>query len=232
MSTDIPYSSCWDVRNKFPIAPNGVYTLENDEGDTYCVYCEFFPSHIYTYIAPTDLTTINLDDLYNNRKEVMIRHQRISGDQFEAKIEQIQEYEDRDISIQYNSNVDYNGIINTMLGPYLYIGLLPIADITHQDDTQGYSVNGIDYTFTNCDGNENSYFALLFNADENSFGNTGGNNIFIRRWKDNAIAVSSNDELPDKFFSLYEIHFGGCGGLLTTPLLADVTGISIGIRYG
>ena len=67
------------------------------------------------------------------------------------------------MSFQFNAHVGYNPPINDKLKPYVYIGLLPTAGIYHAGDTQGYSVNGNDVTFVNCDGNPNSYCVFEFN---------------------------------------------------------------------
>ena len=211
---------------------SGIFLLENDEGEAFKVYCDFYPSHIYTYIAPTCLTSIDVSRLYNNQQEVLIRHKLNDGTQLEAKIEQINDYKARFLFIQYNNNSGYRSIVNAQAGPYLYLGLLPIDNITHLNDTQGYSVNGIDYTFTNCDGNPNSYFVLLFNKNGSNFTRPGGANVFMRRWKDQAAVVAPENELPDDFFSQFEMHFGGCGGFLTSDALSDLFGVTIGLRYG
>ena len=211
---------------------SGVFFLENDEGEAFKVYCDFYSTHIYTYIAPTCLTSIDVSRLYNNQQEVLIRHKLNDGTQLEAKIEQINDYKARFLFIQYNDNSGYNDTQNSLTGPYLYLGLLPIDGITHLRDTQGYSVNGIDYTFINCDGNQNSYIALLYNKNGSDFTRIGGTNVFITRWKDQAAVVAPEDELPDDFFSQFEIHFGGCGGFLTSDALSDLFGVTIGLRYG
>ena len=118
------------------------------------------------------------------------------------------------------------------MGPYLYVGFLPIDSIQHLGDTQGYSVNGIDYPFTNSDGNPNSYFVQLFNQNGSDFTSTGGANTFMTRWLDEAVLVAPEEELPADFFSQFEMHFGGSGGFMTSAVLQDLVGISIGLRYG
>jgi len=70
-------------------------------------------------------------------------------------------------------------------------------------------VNGQRLTFTNCDGNPNSYVALFPNVrgstPQSSYGGGGIYSQII-----NAIRLSSVS-LPISYFMFWETHWGGCG---------------------
>ena len=231
-----PHSSCLDVVKKVPDANNGAYTLQNSAQETYEVWCEFYNSHIYTYISPTSvisMNSLNIDDLYNNYSEVLIRHLNKQGIQREVRYGQIAKYRKIDMSIQYNSSIGYNPIRNMKMSPYLYVGLLLAkTKEDHQNDKQGYSVNGEDHTFKNCDGNANNYFALLYNKAKAPYNKYYPRVSYMEKWITGAVTVPAGRYLPEYFFTQFEMHMGGCGGYITLEHLPELTGVTIGLRYG
>jgi len=86
------------------------------------------------------------------------------------------------------------------------ITFIPRPDSNNQGQTQGLRSNGQDLTFTNCDGNGNSYI---------EFWHTGLNYVWNQdyrislQWRDSKIASPST--VPDDYFTYTAIHVGGCG---------------------
>merc|ERR1712137_36621 len=123
------------------------------------------------------------------------------------------------------------GIQNQQMGPYIYAGLLPIEGIEHRGDTQGFSANGVDKTFTNCDGNPNSYFAVLFNADnKRPTRKRVVGKSFMSGWITESTPVDNARYLLEEYFSFFEMHCGGCGGYITLRDFPELTGVSMGLR--
>lgn len=223
-------SSCMDLfRNG--ITSSGVYTLYH-QMQTFIVFCLFKKEGGYTFIYPEILIEVDINSLSNDNSHVLIRHRRTNGVQYESRIEQITRYQSRPISVQYNSHVAYQGPVNSLMTPYIYVGLTPeILDNgrNHKGDTQGYRSNGQDVTFVNCDGNPNGYFAFLFN--HNSVAPSSWYSpALARQWVDTAIKVT-DEVIPDKFLSFFELHFGGCGVFASTDRIQDVTGAAVGIPF-
>ncbi|XP_060553893.1 uncharacterized protein LOC132714967 [Ruditapes philippinarum] len=224
--------SCADVYTSDLTRTSGEYTISNRQGQTYHVYCEIHDGYGYTYVSPATSVPVNIADLVkgSNNSHVLIRDLRTNGKQYVAWLEQISRLASTPLSIQYNAHANYNGILNANMAPYIYVGFTPAAKI-HMGEVHGYRVNGHDVTYTNCDGNPNSYFALLFNKNKNAVTNYGSDSTLIHQWVDAANEVPPSENIPISYFSEYETHFGGCGGFATTHVIPHVQGAALGIRY-
>jgi len=98
-------------------------------------------------------------------------------------------------------------------------------------------VNGVDVTFTNCDGHPNSYFALFTDYGELSPStNAFKNNFPVCRSLFTALKPTpSTRAMPIYFFLFMETHWGGCGCYTQTDGRASINGIvnaAIGFRWG
>ena len=109
--------------------------------------------------------TINLANLYTDTSHVLIRDVRTDGHQYVSRVEQLAAYKQYKLSFQFNSQVGYAAPQNVKMVPYIYVGFLPAAAARRAGMIQGYRVNGVDYTFRNCDANPNSYFVFLKNKN-------------------------------------------------------------------
>ncbi|XP_053396683.1 uncharacterized protein LOC123552744 isoform X1 [Mercenaria mercenaria] len=213
--------------------PSGPYTFANANGETFTVYCLFKSGYGYTFIAADISVDPNLAQLFTEKTEVLIRHKRQNGSQYDATAAQISRYSSKNLGVLYNSHTGYNEMRNGHMTPYLYVGFVPKAGVDHYHDTQGWKVQGTDYTFKNCDGNPNSYFSLLYNSQDKAYRNySHGKTDLLHVWYDYASAANSRDYIPDAFFTdQFEIHFGGCGGYQTSTSFPDVVGVTIGLRF-
>lgn len=198
----------------------------------FIVYCLINEGGGYTFISPETYMNVNINHLSNDNSHVIIRHRRTTGLQYESRIEQISRYKTRPVSVQYNAHNGYTGIVNSMMTPYIFVGLTPVNlhDRNHRGDKQGYRSNGKDITFVNCDGNPNGYFAFLFNHNKVSVSGKGQSPAISRKWIDTSARVAG-DRVPDKFFAFFELHFGGCGAYATPNHFVDVSGAAVGIPY-
>ena len=224
--------SCADIYKSNVSSVRGEYTIYNNNGQSFSVYCVFYSGYGYTYISPDVNVDVDIDNLYTDPKHVLIRDLRTDGTQYEAKIEQITSFEQTPLSIQYNSHTGYAATQNPTMTPYVYLGLIPLAMIK-RGQTEGYKMNGQDITFGNCDGNGNSYFAFLFNqnnATPSSYHQTAS--TLQKIWANGADLLAQSDYIPDNYFSFFEMHFGGCGSYGTPQHINFVKGAALGLRYG
>ncbi|XP_060607592.1 uncharacterized protein LOC132759768 [Ruditapes philippinarum] len=226
--------TCAEVYSSTSSHPSsGTYTLANAQGQPFRVYCLFKSGYGYAFISNTINVDPNLAQLFTQKTEILIRHKRTNGQQYDATVAQITRYSSKNLGILYNSYSGYNVIRNSHMTPYLYVGFVPKAGVSHYHDTQGWRVQGRDFTFRNCDGNPNSYFTLLYNSQRKAYGSySHGKTDLLHVWYDYATATSTADYIPDEFFaSQFEIHFGGCGGYQTSTSFSGVAGASIGLKF-
>lgn len=131
--------SCADIYTADITRTRGVYTIYNRQGQSYKVYCDIHNGYGYTYISPSTTVTVNIADLVqgSNNSHVLIRDLRTNGKQYIATIQQLSRDASVPLSIQYNAHVQYNGILNSKMSPYLYIGFAPVSKI-HKGEVHGY----------------------------------------------------------------------------------------------
>ena len=212
---------------------SGIFTLSNANDQPFRVYCLFKGDYGYTFLSSDINVYPNLSQLFTEKTEVLIRHKRLNDQQYEATAAQITRYASKNLGLMYNSYSGYNEMRNGHMTPYLYLGFVPKSGVSHYQDTQGWRIQGKDYTFTNCDGTPNSYFTLLYNSQNETYASSSfGKTSLLHVWYDYASATNSTDYIPDEFFATqFEIHFGGCGGYQTSTSFNDVAGASIGLRF-
>ena len=220
--------SCMEIARKI-WTTSGIYTLVNRRNQPFKVYCHIDKEDGYTVLSP-ETYDVDIADLYNVYQRVTIIHRKSSGRQYGTTIRQLARYGTRRISVQFNSHQGHKGIVNTGLGPYIYVGLTPMR-VKQERSQQGYSANGVDASFTNCDGNPNGYFAFLFNHEKNAEYKGTPSWAVANQWIDQAKASNKAHELPDEFFTQFELHFGGCGALAQTRNFRDVTGAALALHY-
>ncbi|KAL4233968.1 hypothetical protein ACF0H5_005623 [Mactra antiquata] len=210
------------------ITSSGVYELYF-KNQPFTVFCLMMEKHGYTFISPETYMKVDINKLSNDKGHVIIRHRRTNGHQYHTRIEQLSRYTNRDISVQYESHVGYQGMKNSKLSPYIYIGINPLGG-SQRGQRQGYRSNGKNIEFTNCDGNPNGYFVFLFNHAEVPLHNHGYSPAIARQWIDTSTLVTT-DKIPIKFMSKFELHFGGCGAYATSDHFGDVIKAAVGIPY-
>ena len=214
---------------------SGVYTLNPGV----VVYCDFDSEYgsVFTYISPSTKSITDISSLYNVHSLVVLRHLRENRKQYTAKVEQISAFDGVPLSVKFNSNVGYNGPINTQMGPFIHLGIVPAASITARVTQQGWSIQGTDYTFTNCDVNPSSYFVFLLNEANASYITTSTGDVLIEpvgsAWVTQAI--NANVDIPSNFFVKdYELHFGGCGARLYGSYMytgvGQIKGVALGLK--
>lgn len=164
----------------------------------------------------------------------MLRHKDVSGTQKEVRVEQLTQYEDQStLGFFFKSTPGYAPPQSASSFSYIYLGFLPISISGNiiVNKVQGYKAGGIEFIFTNCDGNANSYIAFYFNVNDHSMLHNGGGGLFSNGWLTSAVSLAPSDYMPDRFYFANEMHMGGCGTLSTTRNLGGILG-SLGLPFG
>ncbi|XP_052234811.1 uncharacterized protein LOC127847153 [Dreissena polymorpha] len=143
---------------------SGLYQINRGKMNFH-IYCDYGNGDGYVYVSPSVPSDVDLNmaSLSDDSSLVKVIHRRHDGKQSEATIKQITAFNTLPVSVQFNKNDGYTGILNAAMGPYVFTGFIPLFHNV-KGGVQGWKVNGKEFTFTNCDGNPNSYFAVLFNA--------------------------------------------------------------------
>ncbi|XP_060598227.1 laminin subunit alpha-1-like [Ruditapes philippinarum] len=232
---EIALRGCDDLQPEDRV--NGEYVIYNSQDEPYKVYCEFHASYGYTFILKENAGKADLNRLWSYYTEVLVRHLRSNGHQYDTTMEQAGSYSALvpNLSIQYNTNVAYETPVNSAtMGPYLYLGFLPTA-FASSPTIQGYRANGTDYTFSNCDDTPNSYLAFFVNPNNNDPTDKHLSCCYtplMRYWIEDAANQASN-YIPWDYFYQFEMSMGGCSGYAINGYntLVDIVGATLGFRF-
>lgn len=198
----------------------------------FIVYCEFHDRFGYTYVSRYAGVRINIDDLLTSKEHVKVRHVLQNGTQIETVLENIELYKNLSLGIFYNRHNGYAAPqYDTDLAPYLYVGFLPLSKASNKT-IQGYRAANTDFTFINCDANPNSYFVFYFNPQKDNRYTVGNISTgLVSRWITVGTTIPKGDIMPPEFYFDYEIHMGGCGGLVFRHQQDNQDGAALGLRF-
>ena len=192
---------------------SGLYKIVLTNG-IFKVYCEMdINGGVYTFTSKNTLSRIqqsDIDSIFTDKSHVLLRLLKPDNSQ---PYTIIQQYIDTGgLSVQLNTFVNYTRPKNHALSDYLFLGLLPKKD-SRRGQVEGLKSNGVDVTFTNCDGNANNYFAFYSAEVDNhqDVAACGITNLDDTKWRGSAIHPNTSSIMPHEFFMLTELHFGGCG---------------------
>ena len=100
---------------------------------------------------------------------------------------------------------------------YILLGIIPTYAAGRRS-IQGFKSNGHIIQFQNCDANPNSYFAFMPNHNHQTPSTYHSHNLIDEKvgvgvdWRSKAIPITHpHRTMPNEFFFLTELHFGGCG---------------------
>ena len=155
--------------------------------------------------------------LFKDKKNVLLKlKKKVDGSEWYTLIQPHPNYADIDFGVLVNNFSGYTKPKNAFMQKYIFFGILP-KSMANKKTTQGFRSNGIIVQFGNCDANPNSFFALFPNHHHQLPYGHGETSVFENsgiavNWRSHAKAVSSGSlKMPNKFFFLTELHFGGCG---------------------
>lgn len=211
-----------------PNTASGVYKIQPLPNiEPILVYCEMSTGVIGQHnrhfnFLPRSITRRRdaqqiVNALFTDRKNVLIKLQK-KGDRSEAYtlIEPHPSFTNVQFGLLVNSHSGYTEPQNSFMRDYLFFGILP-ASIARQRNLQGFISNGKLIQFRNCDANPNSLFAFMPNHDLQTPSKYHPKLVYEGRgvavdWRATAKKITSPDRMmPNDYFFLTELHFGGCG---------------------
>ena len=156
--------------------------------------------------------------LFKDKRNVLLKLQKkADGSETYTLIEPHPHYANTDFGVLVNSYSGYTQPKNEFMKDFILLGILP-ASVAKQRNTQGFRSNGAVVQFRNCDGNPNSLFAFIPNHNHQTPFGHGTTSVyenygFAVNWRSHAIPITNaaDQMMPNKFFFLTELHFGGCG---------------------
>ncbi|KAL3869528.1 hypothetical protein ACJMK2_042197 [Sinanodonta woodiana] len=230
-----PESSCQQIYKNSVARVSGEYQLCTPTRINIDVFCDFYDGYGYTYVSSESLGVLQtLSGLYTNKTNVVVRHRHTNGTQRGVEIAPLSEFTNTyPLSVQLSHADGFKTPLNAAMQPYIYIGFLP-ESYAKSTTKQGYQVGGVDYTFTNCDSNPNSYLALFTNPSNgplNDYYTRCCMSDLVSAWITKATVTPLPHYLPKKYFYDFEMHMGGCGGYVSTGSFPTVTGAAVGFKF-
>ena len=218
------YRSCQEIQDYAPGAVSDVYEIHPlPNAEPIEVYCEIaIKGGSFTFL-PRSLTRrpdaqqiVNV--LFKDKKNVLLKLQKkVDRSEYYTLIQPLSSFANTDFGILINRFTSYTQPRNNFMKEYIFFGIIP-ASAARNKNSQGFKSNGHPIKFKNCDSNPNSLFTFLPNHDLQTPSDYSGSNLRYEKdgvavdWRSKAIPITNPDRMmPNKFFFLTELHFGGCG---------------------
>ena len=227
-----------DILNNHPAAESGVYIYKDPSGNDVTIFCDFYGSDGYTFFSSASLANLSsLEPHFTTTSEAVIRHFRSDGSQTEATMEILTRYRNQyNLTFLLNEEFDIDGSYENTTKkytaePYLTLGFVPRSFGDKQGTLQGYSVNGVDIEFNNCDTNPSNsikfYMEPLLHEDSSSCCGSSIKNA----WYDttNTHVIDPSRHLPSDFSFRYMVLMGGCGAFWTYEHFE--MGVALGFKF-
>ena len=203
--------------------PSGEYSVFLGAPRT--VYCDnSLAGGGWMFIKPSDfqaLASFDLDKWRTDKGKALIHLSGSYGKGY-TLIQQLAAYAVHPLSVTVASSASGS----STAGYNLKLVMVPKSVATAQT-TQGFSSNGKELTFFNCDSNPNSYFEFFAPGGGYDF---AAAYALTTAWLGSKIAGGT---LPASYFSKAAMHDGGCGAHNTSSYWVSVDGTSaaaLGIR--
>ena len=167
--------------------------------------------------------------LFKDRTQVLLRFQKKDGLQPFTLIKQLPSQSGKPLTVLKGSYTGFSKPVNSIMGEYIFLGISPYST--------GFVSNKKEITYKLCGKYPtNSYFAFFPNHREVPINRYHSNNLVYERsglavnWRGTGIPSYGHRQLPNDFFFLTEMYFGGCGCYTTSDRWTDAFGTAIGLR--
>lgn len=206
------------------------------------VYCELETEGGGFTFLPGSLTLRSdvqqiINALFKDRKNVLLMlRKQVDWTESYTLIQPHPNFVNTDFGVLINSYSGYTAPENKFMRNYIFLGIIP-ASAAKSKRNQGFRSNGNVIQFYNCDANPNSLFAFMPNfylqspssyASHSSYEDKG----LAVNWCSKGISITYRDRMPNKFYFLTELHFGGCGCYTSSNRWKDgFNAAAIGIRW-
>lgn len=235
------HTSCKQIKHLYSRASNGVYVIKPLPGSIpMVVYCEMTIAGGGFTFLPRSLTTRSdaqkvINALFTERYNVLLKLQHRG--QHKESYTQITPYWGYHFGVRVNSYTGYTRPMNSHMHDYILFGVIP-RSAAAKKSYQGFTSNYRRVKFWNCDGNPNSLFAFLPNHYHQVPSTYHFSNLVYERqgvavdWRKTARPIQHPVRtMPNEFFFLTELHFGGCGCYTSSDRWKDgYQATAIGLR--
>lgn len=236
-------TSCKQIKQLNSRATSRLYTIQPVPYlSPLMVYCEMAISGGgYTFL-PRGLTrrrdaNLIVNALFTERKNVLLKLQQFWGHKESyTLITPLHHYKHYNFGVRVNSYTGYTPPVNRFMHDYILLGIIP-KHVAAQRSIQGFTSNGHTVQFKNCDSNPNSLFAFLPNhRHQTPSSYLASNPVYERQgvavvWRKTAFPIHHPVRvMPNEFFFLTELHFGGCGTYTSSDRWKDYRATAIGLR--
>ena len=215
-------SDCYNLR--FQNAPSGMYYIQPLGPNTQPirVYCEMTIGGGGFTFLPRSLTRTSsasriVRALFRDRYNVLLKLKKKSGSESYTLIQPHPHFPNTGFGVLVNSFHGYTRPLNAFMKEYIFLGIIP-AYAARRRSIQGFKSNGHIIQFRNCDANPNSYFAFMPNHNRQTPSSYHSGNLIYEKvrvgvdWRSKAVPITNPVRtMPNEFFFLTELHFGGCG---------------------
>ncbi len=217
-----------------------IYPLPNAEAIE--VYCELeIEGGGFTFL-PGSLTLRSdsqqiVNALFKDKKNVLLKlKKKVDRSESYTLIQPHPNFAETDFGVLVNSFSGYTEPRSQFMKNYIFLGIIP-ASAARSRSYQGFRSNEDVIQFYNCDANPNSLFAFMPNYNLQTPSNHALNSRYedlgvAVNWRSKGIPIPNPDlMMPNKFFFLTEVHFGGCGCYSSSNRWKDgFNATAIGIR--
>ena len=205
------------------------------------VYCELETEGGGFTFLPGSLTLRSdaqqiVNVLFKDKKNVLLMlRKQVDRTESYTLIQPHPDFANTDFGVLINSYSGYTAPKNKFMKNYIFLGIIP-ASAAKSKSNQGFKSNGNVVQFNNCDANPNSLFAFMpnfnFQAPSSYASNLGFEDQGLAvNWRLKGISIKSRNRMPNKFYFLTELHFGGCGCYTSSNRWKDgFNATAIGIR--
>ena len=212
---------CYSLR--YWNAPSGMYYIQPLGPYTrpIRVYCEMaIHGGGFTFL-PRSLTRTPfransiVRALFRDKYNVLLKLKKNSGGESYTLIQPHPHFANTEFGLLVNRFQGYTRPMNAFMNDYILLGIIPASAARHRS-IQGFKSNGHIIQFKNGDANPNSLFAFMPNHNRQTPSNYGASwHIYETSrvavdWRSKAISIPGRT-MPNEFFFLTELHFGGCG---------------------
>ena len=169
----------------------------------------------FTFLPRSLTRTLHADlivkALFRDRKNVLLKlKKRVDLSESYTLIQPHPNFAHTEFGVLVNSFAGYTEPINAFMKDYILLEIIPASVV--RNGSEGFISNGKIIQFSNCDGTPHSYFAFFPNYNLEPPSNRSDSGAVADIWRSKAIAITYPDHsMPDEFFFLTEVHFGGCG---------------------
>ena len=207
------------------------------------VYCEMAIDNGGFTFLPRGLTRQPdaqqiVDALFKDKKNVLLKLQKkVDRSGWYTLIQPHPDFGGTDFGVLVNGFTGYTEPKNHFMKDYIFFGIIP-KSAAENNNLQGFKSNGHVVQFSNCDANPNSLFAFMPNHNLQTPSSYHNWNLVYENhkvavdWRSKGIPITHPDRMmPNEFFFLTELHFGGCGCYTTSDRWNDgFHATAIGIR--